>query len=89
MKKGTRQIVYYFYAPAWDDINYKKRNAFADECKRCGIYFETVNVDTKEGAAFSCKMNVRNVPTAVIVKNGKTIGVEKGNYIHEVIAKYS
>lgn len=88
MKTRKDKVVYYFYAPAWDDMNFKKRNAFTDECKRIGLYYELINVDTKAGAEKSVELGVRNVPTAIIYKNGKVVGREKGNYIHEVIEKY-
>lgn len=84
----SKKMVFYFYSPNWDDMNYKKKNDFMDECRRVNIRCEPIDVDTENGAAFSCKLNVKNVPTAVFVANGKVIGVEKGNLAHTQIAKY-
>lgn len=88
MKTRNKKVVYYFYAPAWDDVNFQKKNAFIDECKRIGLYYELINVDSRVGAEKSSVLGVRNVPTAIVYRNGKIIGREKGNYIHEVIEKY-
>lgn len=88
METKANKVVYYFHAPSWDDVNFKKRNAFMDECKRCGLHYILINVDSRKGADLSCEMHVRNVPVAVVVKNGKEIGRETGNHIHEIISKY-
>lgn len=86
--KEKAKFVYYFYSPTWDDMNYKKRNAFVDECRKLNLKCETIDVDSENGATFSCRMGVRNVPTAIFMHHGKVVGIEKGNNAHESIAKY-
>lgn len=87
--KRKNQVLY-FYAP-WDRFFVSKKNAVIDECKRVGVSVIAIDVETKEGVKKSIKYGVKNVPTAVIVDKDdydNVKAIEKGNFIHEVIAKY-
>ena len=78
----------YFYAPEWDRNAIEKKDKVVKACKEFGLAYNLIDVETQNGVSSSIKYGVRNVPTAVILKDGKTIGVEKGNYIHDLLANY-
>ena len=88
MSQKIRPIVMYFYAPEWDRNATEKKDKVVKACKEFGLAYNLIDVETPNGVSSSIKYEVRNVPTAVILKDGKTIGVEKGNYIHDLLANY-
>lgn len=85
MKKKTNQKVLYFHAPVWDSNSISKRNLFIESCKEASLHYELVDVDTCSGSDLSVKYGVKNVPTAVFLRNNSVYHVEKGNNIHEYI----
>lgn len=88
MAKKRKPIVMYFYAPEWDRNASEKKEKVLKSCKELGLSCNVIDVETQNGVSSSIKYGVRNVPTAVILKDGKTIGVEKGNYIHDLLVNY-
>lgn len=85
----SKNKVIYFYAPSWDRNAMSKMYALKDECRKLGLDFSAIDVESKKGVEMSIELAVKNVPTAVIRTGSKIVGVEKGNKIHEIIAKYS
>lgn len=85
----SKNKVLYFYSPTWDRNAMSKMYSLKDECRRVGLDFTAIDVESKKGVEMSIEMSVRNVPTAIIKNTGKIVGFEKGNFIHEIIAKYS
>ena len=88
MSQKRKPIVMYFYAPEWDRNAIEKKDKVVKACKEFGLTYHLIDVETQNGVSSSIKYGVRNVPTAIILKDGKTIGVEKGNYIHDLLANY-
>lgn len=81
-----KPIVFYFYAPDWDAFAYEKKNKVFNECQKIGLSCSAIDVETQNGVEMSIKYQVRNVPTAVVVDNGKVVDVLKGNTIHEKLS---
>lgn len=83
--KKTKAILY--FAP-WCAGCVKMKPEFYKACKDLGVEFEVVDVETPDGVSRSIKNSVRNVPTIVLVRNGREVGREKGNKAYENIINY-
>lgn len=77
-----------FFWAAWDsNISEKIRN-FRTECDEFNIPNALIDVETENGVNASVMYGVRNVPAIVILKDGRCVGVERGNHAYENLHKY-
>lgn len=73
----------------WDSANAKKEGDFYREVKnKCGISYELLNVEEEKGLKYSIRYEIRNVPAIIFMKDGKLLGIERGNDAYLKIKDY-
>lgn len=84
MKRNLKALFFYAY---WDG-SYSERNEFVEECKRLGMPFEMIDVETEEGFRISEKHKIKMCPRVVFLKNGREIGRENGKCAYLKVENY-
>lgn len=85
----TKEVIF-FNAPEWDRASVVMKPVFKSVATEAGfknLKFTDVDVETEFGVELSCKYQVRNVPTILVVNKGRVIDRIKGNKTREKLIK--
>lgn len=85
MKKGKIKAL--CFTAEWDSNVRDKQDNMCQAAREAGMSFELIEVE--DNVPLTIKYGVRNVPTIVLIKDGKVIGVERGNNGYKHLANYS
>lgn len=84
-----------FYLADWCNTSKKMHYVFTDLYKELtsnGVKMTEIDVETEWGVDMSCKYKVRNVPTILVVKDGKVLESIKGrktkSEIKDIVEKW-
>lgn len=77
-----------FFWAAWDSNISDKIRKFRAECDEFNIPNALIDVETENGVNASIMYGIRNVPAIVIMKDGRCVGIERGNHAYENLYKY-
>lgn len=85
----------FYLATDWCNSSRKMHNVFNDLYKELtsnGVKMTEIDVETEWGVDMSCKYKVRNVPTILVVKDGKVLESIKGrktkSEIKDIVEKW-
>lgn len=85
----------FYLATDWCASSRKMHHVFSDLYKDLtseGIKMTEIDVESEWGVDMSCKYKVRNVPTILVVKNGKVLDRVKGkrtkSEIKDIVEKW-
>ena len=77
-----------FFWAAWDNNISEKIRNFRAACDEFNIPNALIDVETENGVNASIMYGIRNVPAIAILRDGRCIGVERGNHAYEHLHKY-
>lgn len=58
------------------------------ETEQLGVELDTINISTESGINLARSMSIRQVPTFVIIKDDKTVGIKTGAMSREAFREF-